>query len=260
MSYPPTAGDRHETVFLDAGHGGPDPGAIGTTTTGGAIFEADETLPVELGTMRLLRAEGFQVVVSRTRASTVVRLTPSDVSNGVLTEKGAHDDVAARDICANLAQASVLVGIYFDSGASPENGGSVTAYDLKRPFWRKSVRLATLVQRDVLAAMNAQGWAIPDEGVLSDTGLGSSVPTAPGTGGPLAADAARYGHLLLLGPAMPGYFSTPSEMPGTVVEPLFITDPFEGSIAASTKGQDVIASGIALAIEHYLGGYKEADR
>jgi N-acetylmuramoyl-L-alanine amidase len=41
-------------------------------------------------------------------------------------------------------------------------------------------------------------------------------------------------------------------MPGTVVEPLFITDPFEGSIAASTKGQDVIASGIALAIEHYF--------
>jgi N-acetylmuramoyl-L-alanine amidase len=37
-----------------------------------------------------------------------------------------------------------------------------------------------------------------------------------------------------------------------VVEPLFITDPFEGSIAASSKGQDVIASGIALAVEQYF--------
>jgi N-acetylmuramoyl-L-alanine amidase len=202
--------------------------------------------------MKLLRAQGFQVVVSRTLASSVVRLVPSDISNGVLTEKGAHDDVAARDICANLTKASVLVGIYFDSGTSPENGGSVTAYDHSRPFWRQSLRLASLVQGDVLAAMNAQRWAIPSEGALPDSGLGSSVPTAAGTGGPLAADAALYDHLMLLGPARRGYFSTPSDMPGTVVEPLFITDPFEGSIAASTKGQDVIASGIALAIEHYF--------
>ncbi len=252
MSFPPTAGDRHETIFLDAGHGGIDPGAVGTTAGGRTIYEADETLPVELATMRLLRGRGFGVVVSRTRSSSVVRLTPADVSEGVLTEKGAHDDVAARDICANLARASLLVGIYFDSGASTQNAGSVTAYDNARPFWRQSLRLATLVQHDVLTALDAQRWAIPDEGVLTDSGLGSAVPTAPGTGGPLAAEAERYGHLLLLGPSMPGYFSTPSRMPGAVVEPLFITDPFEGSIAAGATGQDVIASGIAQAVEQYF--------
>ncbi len=54
-------------------------------------------------------------------------------------------------------------------------------------------------------------------------------------------------------PSMPGYFSTPSRMPGTIVEPLFITDPFEGSIAASTEGRDLIASGIAQAVEQYFG-------
>lgn len=219
----------------------------------GAAAPNYRTLPGdELDTMTLLRAKGFSVVVSRTRASSVVRLVASDVSNDVLTENGALDDVAARDVCANLAKAAILVGIYFDSGTTPENAGSVTAYDPARPFSHKSLRLADLVQRDVLGAMNARGWAIPDAGVLSDTGLGSVVPTAPGTGGPLAADAARYGHLLLLGPAMSGYFATPSEMPGAVVEPLFITDPFEASIAASTKGQQVIAAGIAQGIEQYF--------
>jgi N-acetylmuramoyl-L-alanine amidase len=52
---------------------------------------------------------------------------------------------------------------------------------------------------------------------------------------------------MLLGPAKKGYFSTPSTMPGSLVEPLFITDPFEGSIAASGRGQRVIAAGLARA-------------
>src|SRR5579863_546130 len=245
ISFAPTSGNRHETVFLDAGHGGIDPGAVGTTKSGMTIYEANETLPVELDAMALLRSDGYTVVVSRTRASSVVRLVPSDVTGRVLTLKGAHDDVAARDVCANLAKAAVLVGIYFNAGSSPTNAGSITAYDSDRPFWRASQALASLLQKDVVAGMNSHGWGIPNQGVLADGGLGSSVPTAPGTGGSLAADAARYNHLLLLGPSMSGYFTTPSEMPGAVIEPLFITDPFEGSIAASESGQHVIAQGIA---------------
>jgi N-acetylmuramoyl-L-alanine amidase len=57
---------------------------------------------------------------------------------------------------------------------------------------------------------------------------------------------------MLLGPAMTGYFSTPSEMPGDLIEPLFITDPFEASIADNAKDQQVIASGIAQAVEEYF--------
>ena len=118
VAYPPTSGDRHLTVFLDAGHGGLDPGAVGTTSSGRTIDEATETLPVELDTADLLRARGFRVVVSRTTDSSVVKLTPADLSDGVLSLQGAHDDVAARDQCANLAGADILVGIYFDSGGA----------------------------------------------------------------------------------------------------------------------------------------------
>jgi len=49
-----------------------------------------------------------------------------------------------------------------------------------------------------------------------------------------------------------GYFDTPSQMPGALIEPLFLTDPFEGSLAASVKGQQVIAEGLAQAIEQYF--------
>ena len=41
-------------------------------------------------------------------------------------------------------------------------------------------------------------------------------------------------------------------MPGALIEPLFITDPFEGSIADSSSGQQVIAGGLAQAIEQYF--------
>jgi N-acetylmuramoyl-L-alanine amidase len=246
IAYAPIDGDRHLTVFLDAGHGGLDPGATGTTESGRTIYEADETLAVELDAAVLLRRGGFRVV-SRTRNSTVVRLRRGDVAGHELTVKGVHDDVAARDVCANDAHADVLVGIYFDAGG-PSNAGSITGYDADRSFAADNVRLANLVQYDVLAAMNARGWNIPNGGVEPDNQLGSS----------LTARSVRYGHLLLLGPAARGWFTTPSEMPGAVIEPLFITDRSEGSIAASRDGQHVIAGGLASAIEQYFAPAKRS--
>jgi N-acetylmuramoyl-L-alanine amidase len=241
LAFAPTSGDQHETVFLDAGHGGLDPGAVGTTQSGATVDEADVNLAVELDTMAILRAEGYRVVVSRTQDTTVTKLTPDDVDGNLLTVQGVVNDVGARDVCANLAGADVLIGIYMDSG-SPQNAGCVTGYDAVRPFSVANLRLATLLQDDVLGAMNAQGWGIPDEGVMPDTVLGSALDSA----------AVAYGHLLLLGPAEAGYFTTPSQMPGALIEPLFVTDPFEGSIAASAHGQQVIAAALAEAITQYF--------
>ncbi|HEX3841156.1 MAG TPA: N-acetylmuramoyl-L-alanine amidase [Acidimicrobiales bacterium] len=250
IAFEPTSGDRHQTVFLDAGHGGTDPGGVGTTDSGKTIEEADETLPVELEVATHLRADGYRVVVSRTRDTTVLRLGPGDISGGVLTLQGAHDDVAARDQCANDANAAALVGIYYDASSSSQTAGSLTAYDPDRSFASSNQRLATLLQTDVLAAMNVRGWNIPDDGVQSDSALGSYVGS-PSSGG-IAGEAAAYDHLMLIGPAMSGFFSTPSLMPGAVIEPLYLTDPFEGSIADSASGQSVIAQGMATAIEQYL--------
>jgi N-acetylmuramoyl-L-alanine amidase len=248
--YPPTSGNRHLIVFLDAGHGGIDPGGTGSTESGQAISESTLTLPVELDAMALLRANGFSVAVSRTANTTVLALQPDDVSSGALTLLGSHDDVVARDVCANDAKASVLVGIYFDAGASPDDAGSVTAYDQDRPFASQNVKLAQLLQADVVASMNAHGWGIPNDGAVPDTNLGSVAPTESATG--LAAEALSYDHLLLLGPPQPGYLDTPSEMPGALMEPLYLTDPFEGSIADSVPGQQAIAVGVAEAIEGYF--------
>jgi N-acetylmuramoyl-L-alanine amidase len=241
VAFAPTGAPRHVTVFLDAGHGGPDPGAVGTTESGRTIYEANLTLAVEFDTTAILRAAGFRVVVSRTRDTSVLRLGHGDLAGRVFSAEGSHDDVVARDVCANEGHANLLVGIYFDAGA-PNYAGALTGYDAVRPFARENLRFARLLQADVLDAMNAEGWGIPSEGVQSDTGLGSA----------LTSEALAYGHLVLLGPAYGDYVPTPSQMPGALIEPLFITDPFEGSIAASRHGQQVIAEAMAKAIEQYF--------
>ncbi len=249
VSFAPTHGNVHHTVFLDAGHGGIDPGGQGITQTGRTIYESPSNLAVELKTMRLLTAKGFRVVVSRTTATEVARLTPADRTGGILSVQGARADVAARDECANLAHATLLVGLYLDTGTSPLNAGCMTAYDASRPFAAKSRAFATLLQSDVLSRLNAHGWQIPNDGVQTDATLG---------GQPLTTTAASYQHLLLLGPGLAGWFTTPSQMPGALIEPLFITDPFEGSIAVSAAGRTAIALGTAQAVEQYfhVGGGK----
>jgi N-acetylmuramoyl-L-alanine amidase len=241
MAYAPANRSRHETVFLDAGHGGVDPGGVGSDGSGATVGESTVNLPVELDTMQILRAQGYRVVVSRTRNTSVTRLSAADVTAGALTLRGVAADVAARDVCANMARADILIGIYMDAG-SPGTAGCLTGYDADRPFSAENLRLATLLQDDVLGAMNAHGWGVPDQGVLSDTGLGST----------LTSSSAGYGHLVLLGPAEAGYFSTPSKMPGALIEPLYLTDPPEASLAVSAQGQQVIALGIAEAVDQYF--------
>ena len=242
MAFPPTSGDRHRTVFLDAGHGGPDPGSLGTTAGGAAIEEKKATLPTVFATMKLLRADGYRVVVSRTRDSAVVRLDKGDLVGRVFTANGEHDDLAARVRCANLSGASALVSVHFDANDDASATGSETIYDAGRSFAARSRTLAMLLQRDMMAAMAARGWRVPDDGV---TGHSSG-------GGEHSSKSVSYGHLFVLGPAMRGYNDHPSDMPGALVEPLFISNPDEGDIAVGAPGQQVLASGIADALEQFL--------
>jgi N-acetylmuramoyl-L-alanine amidase len=243
VAFKPTAAAprRRQTVFIDAGHGGPDPGGVGVTLAGRRVGEATENLKVALDALAPLRAAGYRVVLDRTTASAVALPAPGDVAGGIYTAQGVHRDLIARDVCANLARAAILIGVYLNAG-DPSLAGGLTLYDADRPFAARSRRLAELVQHYVLAALRSGGWEVPDDGVHDDSGYGSLETSA---------DRA-YGHLLILGPPKPGYLTTPSRMPGALTEPLFITNPQEASIADSSAGQRAIARGLVAAAERYL--------
>ena len=135
------------------------------------------------------------------------------------------------------------MGIYFDAGGSPYNAGAVTGYDTARSFSAQNLRLATLIQNDVLGAMDAGGWGIPNIGVTDDSQLG---------GPALSTAAANYGHLLLLGPADAGWFTSRARCRERSSNRSSLRTPIEGTLAASSSGQEVIASGLAQAIEQYV--------
>ena len=245
LAYPPTSGDNGRTVFLDAGHGGPDPGTSGQTSGGQTVSEKDVTLPVALAAAQLLRARGFRVVLSRTTDSAVIPLTPDDLDGAVLSTAGKHADLVARAECANLAGAAALVSIHFDGYPDSSAGGALTLYDADRSFSAASLKLATLLQQDVTTALATSGSPVTDRGVTTDDTAG---------GGEITPQGLAYGHLAILGPLSPGYIDQPSQMPGALVEPLFLTNPAECDIVAAPAGQQAIAGAIADGVTAFLAG------
>jgi len=227
-------------VFVDPGHGGPDDGANGFTTGGKLIHEEDLTLAVGLKLQPLLQQAGYTVVMSRVRDTAVPRLGPGDLHGPLFSVQGKDHDLFGRNACANETHADLLIGVHFNGFADPSVGGAETIYCPHRPFSAQSLRLARLVQHDVLGGLRADGRDIPDRGVVIDTGQGR----------PLTNRA--YGHLVELGPASPPWFTDPTMMPGVIVEPLFVTSPAEADLAVDAGVQEVIARSLERAVEAYF--------
>ena len=235
IAYPPLGEKKDATVFVDPGHGGADPGALGAAPSGPGVDEATANLAIALDVVPALRGAGYRVVLSRTTDTSVATATAPLGRNAV------HVNNEARVACANAARANLLVGIYMNGFGDPTLGGAETIYDSVRSFSTDNEHFAQVLQSDVLASIRARGWSVPDRGVQTDDNQGSATAGAP----------AGWHHLFLLGPAYPGWNDHPSQMPGALIEPLFVTNPSEDAIVASPAGQHAIANGIVQAVESF---------
>lgn len=238
VGYAPTNGHLGQTVFIDAGHGGLDPGVVGATATGRQVLEKEATLAVSTRLGALLRNDGYTVVMARTRDTTVVKMSATDSNYGSITSSAVHRDLAARVACANASGAAALISIHFDGFSDPSVGGTETFYDPARPFAVANRRLAMNLQSALVARLGA-----PDRGVWTDDQL--AAPSLTGSG-------QSYGHLIELGPKFPGWVDSPSEMPGALVEPLFVTNPAEALMASDPAGQKKIAEALESGLVKFL--------
>ena len=237
MSFAPSGGRSGPTVFIDPGHGGLDPGVV-TVVGGRQVLEKHLTLAIANRLAALLRADGYRVVISRTGDTSVARLSVNDSVAGALTASAVHRDLVTRAACANAANASVLVSIHFDAFDDPSVGGTETFYDAARPFASKSKRLAAALQSAVVGSVGSQ-----DRGLFTDDQLAAPTLTPSGR---------AYGHLIELGPAIKGWVDRPSQMPGVLIEPLFLTNPDEAKFASDPAGQQRIAAGLASGLKDYF--------
>lgn len=238
LSYAPTHGSLDRTIFLDAGHGGLDPGVVGASVGGHRVLEKDATLAVATRLVALLRADGYRVVMARTQDTTVWKMSAADVATGSIGASAERRDLAARAACANAASASVLVSIHFDGFDDPSVVGTETFYDSARTFGDANRRLAGDLQAALVATLGTT-----DRGIWTDDQLGAPTLTSSGS---------SYGHLIELGPASPGWVDNPSQMPGALVEPLFVTNRGEAQLASDPAGQQRIASALEAGLLKFL--------
>src|ERR1700674_319514 len=239
MSLPQTQAGSGQTVFIDPGHGGLDPGVVGMVS-GQQVLEKDAALAVAARLSDLLRADGYRVVMARTRDSTVIKLSTADSVLGSLTASAEHRDLAARAACANAAGAAALLSIHFDAFGDPSIGGTETFYDSARTFAVESHRLAVNVQATLVSALRTS-----DRRVWTDDQPAAPTLTSPGS---------TYGHLIELGPMSAGWVDDPSQMPGALVEPLFLTNPAEARLASDPSGQQKIAVALEAGLVTFLTG------
>lgn len=258
---PTAVSDGSRVVCIDAGHGGWDYGFQRTwdemTQQGPALNESE----VNLGMAYMLKAElesqGITVVMTRTGGN-AVNVYGEDVNGDGKTifdgaddkerkQNGDYDELQARiDIC-NDAHADILVSLHINGFPSdPSVNGYEVLYTAApaRPFGELSHQLADDVYRRMDRALQAAGYPGSGRNVKDDSQLDAN--KYPGYG--------ASQHLLLLGPAIdnPNRKLRPSEMPGIIIEPMFLSNEDDANFLANPKNQQLLVDSYAQGILDYF--------
>ena len=119
-------------IFIDPGHGGPDPGAVGNGVTEQAV-----NLNVSKELARLPQEAGYEVMLYRTTAN-----------ENVLANKNA--DLRNRANMANAWGADYFVSIHTNSSVNPAaNGAEVYVYRLGTPAAELAQSVLDAIVRDL---------------------------------------------------------------------------------------------------------------
>lgn len=229
------AQDGRSIVCLDPGHGGEDLGNVRVVNGKIELQEKDFTLEHALMLAERLRADGFEVVLTR-EADTEVNPSNEDVNGDGITadpdgpaRSDQLDDLQARVNICNLASADLLVSIHYNGAENEFLQGYEVWYNDQRPFSGRSEAFATMMHTALGAAYANAGYDANDRGI----GIEDHAVTGP----------ERPGKLI------------PSEMPGVVVEGIFLSNEEDADFLASDKAAETLVGAYEEAIKQYFGVY-----
>lgn len=225
----PADPDRFDTVVIDAGHGGDDEGARGPR----GATEKEFVLDVAVRLVRRLEEQDLRVVLTR--------------------EGDVHVPLEIRTAVANDARADLFVSIHANAAASKTARG-VEAYFLAPRASDEEASVLAERENRVFTGVAAAS-ALPQDPLLSV--LGDMMATEY----QMESDEfARLVHrelaLLERSPAR-GVKQAPFvvlmglQMPATLIEVGFITNPEDARWLASARGREGIAGAIARAVGEF---------
>jgi N-acetylmuramoyl-L-alanine amidase len=228
----PVAGVQGRIVCIDPGHGGADLGNVRVENNQIVLQEKDFTLEHALLLAERLRSHGIEVVMTRTTDSEV---NPDNVDvngDGTVAAEGGEansnqtDDLQARINICNQAGADLLVSVHYNGAENVFLQGYEVWYNGDRPFSDSSARLARLMHQQLGIQYAAAGYDAFDKGI----GLEDHAMT---------------------GPARPGKL-VPSEMPGIIVEGLFLSNDEDAAFITSDAAASALVSAYEQAILAYF--------
>lgn len=219
-------------VFIDPGHGGEDPGAIGRSRR---MMEKDVVLGVALELRELLEKNNYRVSMSRDRDLFI----PLPERTAMANRAGADLFVSIHANASRRRGAQGIETYFFDLSsdqdvlklAAMENGVSIDKLDTlqfiltdmeRTPIRNLSAMLASSVQDSLYSNIKQNGIKSRNLGV-------------------------KHG---------PFYVLKGARMPAILVEIAFITNPREERLLATKKFRRKIAEGIFNGIKTYLNNMK----
>lgn len=214
-----------QSVFIDAGHGGKDPGAVHNN-----IVERDAVLDISRRVGRLLAANGVDVEYSRTK----------DVSV----------PLSVRPAMANQARADLFVSIHINANPDTSVQGFETYYlDLARNS--QASRTATLENAASDRKLGDMQSVLAD--VMLNARTDESIRVAESIQRAAMSRLTRRGYAVRNGgtKSAPFHVLIGAAMPAVLVEVGYCTHPGEARMLQSSQYRHALAEGIAEGILAY---------
>jgi N-acetylmuramoyl-L-alanine amidase len=216
-------------VIVDAGHGGNDPGAIGPTR----VREKDVTLAIARKLARRLKADGFEVVLTR--------------------DDDRYLALEERTAIANTRKGDLLVSIH--ANANPRRSlDGVETWVLNVADDRYAKRLAA---RENGADLDESGQGSEAQRILTDLNAKAATDASRRLAHLVQKEITgsvrgKFGEVRDLGvKSALFYVLVGARMPAVLVETAFISNRREEQRLASPRYQDEVAGAVARAVGEF---------